>query len=202
MTLVVAASVPCAGQLPLPSGVSLAGGPATLTTSMWREFDGAETGQWELGPLKFRTQKPDCDPLALAWDKPLPGREYHAPRVVWWGGYALASMAAADGLDWVYTKATHRKLPPWIGATTASAGIGLLPHVIGYAKHEYRINVGDWSFDLLTRSLPAFWRLGGTLGMEDRLQSRRLGIGRTGARLIALGAYAGGAYLLHCRASP
>jgi hypothetical protein len=106
-------------------------------------------------------------------------------RYEWHLFYAGLTSGVAYGIHKV------TKLPPWASATIATVGIGLVPHIRGYARKEYGINAGDWAFDLWTRGAPALAVAG---GVGD--------IGTTRSRILAGTTYLAGYAALACYASP
>jgi hypothetical protein len=64
------------------------------------------------------------------------------------------STAAAIGLHKI------TRLPTWAAATVAVVGVGLVPHVRGYMRGTYDINLSDWIADGWIRSAPAWYAIG------------------------------------------
>lgn len=96
---------------------------------------------------------PDCHLFAPAFDNPFSDtRGFTQPRIAWHAEYAVASYALAS----VVHRVTH--LPPWLSATAAAAGIGVLPHVRSVLiQRRYPINPGDLAFDAVNRATPFVW---------------------------------------------
>jgi hypothetical protein len=128
----------------------------------------------------------NCNLAEQAYDNPFSdGSGWTMRRYQWHIFYAGLTSGAAYGIH----KVTH--LPPWASAAIATVGIGLVPHIRGYANKTYGINVGDWTFDLWTRGAPALAVAG---GVGD--------VGSTRSRILAGTTYLAGYAALACYASP
>lgn len=95
------------------------------------------------------------------------------------------STAAAYGVHKV------TKLPPWVSAAVAVVGVGLVPHVRGYIRGTYDINVTDWIADGWIRSMPAWF----VIGHNDHGDSKK-------THLLAATTYLAGYGAVACFASP
>lgn len=87
---------------------------------------------------------------------------FTAPRYVHHAATASLSALAAIGLHKV------TRLPTWAAATVAVVGVGLVPHVRGYMRGTYDINVQDWIADAVIRSGPAWYAI--AHGSDTRLK--------------------------------
>lgn len=106
--------------------------------------------------LRIVQPPPDCRLFAPAFDNPFSDTKgYTQPRIAWHAEYAVASYAAAS----LVRKVTH--LPPWLSATVAAVGIGVLPHVRSVIiQRRYPINPGDLAYDAVNRATPFVWLAG------------------------------------------
>jgi hypothetical protein len=103
--------------------------------------------------LRITQPAPDCDVRKSAFDNPFSDTNgYWQPRIAWHAEYALGSYFAAS----LVRRVTH--LPPWLSATVAAVGIGVLPHVRSVViQRGYPINPGDLAFDAVNRGTPYVW---------------------------------------------
>ena len=107
----------------------------------------AQAIQWKPSPL-------GCDVTKRAFDNPFSDTKgYWQPRIMWHAEYGLGTWALGYGLY----KAT--KMPPWLATSIATIGIGFVPHIRGYVKGQYAINISDWTFDGWNRAAPTFWAI-------------------------------------------
>jgi hypothetical protein len=139
--------------------------------------------------LEIAMQPANCALADQAFDNPFSDATgWTMRRYQWHGFYAALSLTAA----YVIHRATG--LPPWLSATVASVGIGLVPHIRGgLIRRDYPIDPADWAFDAWNRSTPLLWVLG-TRSADSAHRTR--------AALSAAAIYAGGYAALACHASP
>lgn len=125
---------------------------------------------------------PDCALARPMYDNPLPRTGWVMRRYEWHVGYALTTGAVAYGV--------HRftSLPGWMSAAGAVVVIGIVPHVTGWIRGSYPIDLRDWGFDLWNRSLPLWVLLG--RGRDRTTQA------------LAASTYVAGYFALACYASP
>jgi len=137
--------------------------------------------------LRAQSSNPpaDCDLRQRRFDDPFADHVgWTMPRYQWHAFYAVASVAAAEGIH----RATH--MPRWASAVTATVALGIIPHIRGgLLMKRYPIDPLDWGFDAFNRSAPIFvWR-----GLsDDGWQSKT----------IAATTYAAGYAALACYSSP
>lgn len=89
----------------------------------------------------------DCNLARVAWDNPLGSGGWYMRRWEWHVTYAATSLIASEALH----RTTH--IPRLASAIATTIALGLLPHVVGLARHSYPFNPGDVGFDALNRGL-------------------------------------------------
>lgn len=125
----------------------------------------------------------DCNLARKAGDDPFGGKGFYLRRWQWHVGYAAASTLTAEALH------QTTGMPRLASALTATLALGLMPHAIGLATHQYRLNLADVAFDLVDRSTAILlWT--GTSG------------GTWQSKTLALTTFAGAYGALACYASP
>jgi hypothetical protein len=127
----------------------------------------------------------DCDLTKRRFDDPFADHAgWWMPRYQWHAFYAVASVAAAEGIH----RVTH--MPRWASAVTATVALGIIPHIRGgLVTKRYPIDPLDWGFDAFNRSAPLFvW--GGDRG------------GTWQSKTLAATSYVAGYAALVCYASP
>lgn len=122
----------------------------------------------------------DCNLARRAYDNPLPGVGFVLRRWQWHATYALTSVAAAELLHQV-------GMPRSAAAVAATLAIGLMPHAIGIATHQYRFNLSDVVFDLVDRSAPLVLWVGSS---GNTWQSKTLALTTFASAYGALACYA------------
>lgn len=113
-----------------------------------------------VGNVAFINRRPNCNPLAKAFDPVwIHGEGWTMPRGLWHAMYPTANYGIARGLTALHV---NRK----VAAVGATIGLGLIPHLRQAAlglKHGqvYELNAPDWIYDLWNRSLPSWALLSG-----------------------------------------
>jgi hypothetical protein len=136
-------------------------------------------------PAQTSPNSPDCDLTKRRFDDPFRDHSgWWMPRYQWHAFYAVASIAAAEGIH----RVTH--MPRWASAVTATVALGLVPHIRGgLVTKRYPIDPLDWGFDAFNRSAPIFVWGGERAGTWQ-------------SRTIAATSYVAGYAALVCFASP
>ncbi len=136
-------------------------------------------------PAQRSAAAPNCDLTQRRFDDPFSDHVgWSMPRYQWHAFYAVASIAASEGIH----RVTH--MPRWASAVTATVAIGIIPHIRGgLLIKRYPVDPLDWSFDAFNRSAPIFvWS-----GMSG---------GTWQSKTIAATTYAAGYAALACYSSP
>ena len=128
----------------------------------------------------------DCALARPAFDNPFSDTAgWTMRRYQWHIMYAGLTTGAAVGIH----KATG--LSPAKSAALATIAVGFVPHIRGYARGSYGINIGDWIADGWMRSAPAWFVLGHSDGGDE-----------TKTHLLAASSYLLGYAATACYASP
>lgn len=138
--------------------------------------------------LRFSSSPPDCALARKAFDNYI--GDGHA------GGFTLRRYqhhALGAGISTLAAVGVRRvtKLPPWASAAIAVAAVGVAPHVRGYIRGTYNINLRDWIADGWIRSAPAWF----VIGHNDKGSS-------TKTHALAATTYLAGYFAVACYASP
>jgi hypothetical protein len=93
-------------------------------------------------------QQPNYDFAARRWDNPIGIGGWYMRRYEWHAFYASSATLCAE---FVHRSTGLARIP---SALSCGVGMGLVPHVVGLARHQYAFDARDWTFDLVNRSAP------------------------------------------------